>query len=310
MGNNESIQSHSNDNELDNDLYQSDRNKFYQKRYNLIPSFKNNTYEIIDKNFNKFNTDNELPDFVDLRKSFVDIINIESLPFNPIACVSYLLEYSMLKNGLSVFPPSLLFIYKHCKFYHDTNDLISFETIFKAIRSKGFCIETEFRTNKYNLINKEVTEDLLEKAQPYKFMKVYHVINNISIIKRVLYNKYPILVGFSLYYKLTKVGNSMWIPNENIEQNIGGIGGVLVGYIEEREVFIMDQTYGNNFGQNGYILIPYKYITNNKYTFEMYVLDLDKNRIEGYLSQIQPLTADTEHDDDTESIGFLSNLFR
>jgi len=310
MGNNESIQSPSPDIELDNDLYQSDKNKFYEKRYNLVPSFKNNTYDIIDRKFPKFNMDNELPDFVDLRKSFPDIIQVESLPFNPIACVSYLLEYSMLKNGLLVFPPSLLFIYKHCKFYQDIHDLISFETIFKAIRSKGFCIENEFRTNKYNLINKEVSEELLEKAQPYKFIKVYHVVNNIDIIKRVLYNKYPILVGFSLYYKLTKVGNSMWTPNENIESNIGGVGGVLVGYIEDREVFIMAQTYGNNFGQNGYILIPYNYITNKQYTFEMYVLDLDKKRIEGYLSQVQPLTTERTTEDDTESIGFLSNLFR
>ena len=126
----------------------------------------------------------------------------------------------------------------------------------------------------------------------------------------MLYNKYPILVGFSLYYKLTKVGNSMWTPNENIESNIGGVGGVLVGYIEDREVFIMAQTYGNNFGQNGYILIPYNYITNKQYTFEMYVLDLDKKRIEGYLSQVQPLTTERTTEDDTESIGFLSNLFR
>ena len=102
----------------------------------------------------------------------------------------------------------------------------------------------------------------------------------------------------------------MWTPNENIESNIGGVGGVLVGYIEDREVFIMAQTYGNNFGQNGYILIPYNYITNKQYTFEMYVLDLDKKRIEGYLSQVQPLTTERTTEDDTESIGFLSNLFR
>ena len=308
MGNAESSRSEICNVELEDDMYHSNKNNYYSKRYNLVPSFQNNTYEIIDKNFHKFDTDVEIPDYIDLRKSFPNIIDIESLPFNPIACVVYILEYSLIKNDLPVFPPSMLFIYKHCKFYQDNTDLISFEVIFKAIRAKGFCIENEFRTNKYNINNAKITEDLYEKAIPYKFIKVYSVLNNFSVIKRVLFNKYPILVGFSLYYKLTRVSDNFWMPNENIEHNIGGIGGVLVGYIEDREVFIMAQTYGTNFGQHGYILIPYEYITNSRYTFEMYVLDIDKKRVDGYLSQTKPLIS-VDDADETQSRGFLSNLF-
>ena len=309
MGNNESLPNN-NSIELDeNNIYQTGNNIYYSKRYNLIPSYKNATYEIIDKNF--FNSSEiEITDFVDLRKTFPSIINVHSLPFNPIACVSYLLEYSLLKNGLDVFPPSLMFIYKHCKFFKGIPELISFEAIFKSIRSKGFCIENEFRTNKVNLSNVNISDDLYEKASPYKFIKVLKVLNNLEIIKIVLSHKYPILVGLSIYNDLSKIHNKLLVPDHNTEKNLGGIGGVLVGYMEEREMFIMAQTYGTSFGQNGYILVPYNYILNNSYTFEMYVLDLNKKKIKGYLNQTNPIISLNETSDEQQSGGgFLSNLF-
>ena len=111
MGNSESTSK-----DIDTTMYTRDKNEYYSLRYNLVPSFKNNTYETINKSF--FGDDiEELPRYVDLRKDFVDILNIGSFAFNPIACVSYLLQYSLLKNELLVFPPSLVFIYKNCLFY-------------------------------------------------------------------------------------------------------------------------------------------------------------------------------------------------
>ena len=297
--------------ELDEEkLYLVGKNNHYSKRYNLVPSYKNDTYEVMDKNFfNNKNTD--LPGFIDLRKSFPSIIEVKTLPFNTLACVSYLLEYSLLKNDLAVFPPSLMFIYKHCKFFNGVSDLISFETIFKSIRSKGFCIETEFRTNKNNLSCESIPNNLYEKAIPYKFIKVYRVLNNLTDIKTVLLNEYPILIGFSVYSKLSRISDKLWIPDHNTEQNMGGIGGVLVGFMEERKLFIMAQTYGKNFGQNGYILVPYEYILNKNYTFEMYALDVDKKRVNGYLNHNKPVVSLNGPDEEAppSSGGFLSNLF-
>ena len=280
-------------------------NEYYSIRYNLIPSFGNNEYETIDASFLGNIDSQELPSYVDLRKDFVDIINVGSLGINPIACVSYLLQYSLLKNELPVFPLSLMFIYKNCKFYKPVSELLTFETIFKAIRANGFCIENEFRTNKHNFLEGKIPISLYEKSQPYKYIKVFNVERNLNTIKRILYNKFPILVGLSVYYNFARITNNLWLPNHETEKNIGGIGGVIVGYIEERKLFIMAQTYGGSFGQNGYILVPYAYILNKNFTFDMYVLDLDKNRIEGYLNQTQPIISVKKE----EPTGFFSNLF-
>ena len=311
MGNSESSFDTRSNIEIDEtDIYQSTKNNYYINRYNLVPSYRNNTYETVSNAFLRGNNP-EVPDYVDLRKSFPNIINVGQFPFNPIACISYLLEYSLLKNDLTVFPPSLMFIYKHCNFFNGTPQLLSFETIFKAIRHKGFCIENEFRTNKQNLNTDTIPDKIYEKALPYKFIKIYSVDQNIETIKAVLSNKYPILVGFSVFYKFSKISNKLWVPNHNLESNIGGLGGVIVGYIHEREVFIMAQTYGNNFGQSGYIMVPYKYILNPNYTFEMYVLDVDKKRVDGYLNQTAPLIEvnEKETSEKNNGGGIFSNLF-
>jgi len=306
MGSNESSLVESS---IENDIYNNGKKQYYLDRYNLVPSYPNNSYEVIDENFFKKKNSDILPDYMDLRKTFPSIININSLPFNPLACVSYLLEYSLLKNDLNVFPPSLIFIHKHCKFFKGSNNLISFETIFTAIRSKGFCIETEFRTIPENLSRELIPNALYEKAIPYKFIEVYQVLNDLKMIKTVLSNKYPILVGLSMYSKLTHIGDELLVPDNTTQVNLGGMGGVLVGYIEDREMFIMAQTYGTNFGQNGYILIPYNYILNKNLTFEMYVLDINKKRVDGYLTQNKPVISLDDTSDTRSEGGFLSNLF-
>ena len=309
MGNNESLPNNSSIEIENTNSYHTGKNNHYSNRYNLVPSYQNNTYEVIDENFFNPRDNTPVPGYIDLRKTFPSIIDIQTLPFNSIACVSYLLEYSLLKHDLHVFPPSLMFIYKHCKFFNGVSNLISFETIFKSIRSKGFCTETEFRTNPSNLSTASIPNGLYEKAAPYKFIKVYRVLNEINIIKSVLANERPILVGLSVYSKLSRIGDQLLLPDHNIDQNMGGLGGVLVGYIEDRQLFIMAQTYGKNFGQNGYILVPYEYILNRTHTFEMYILDIVKKRVDGYLNQTKPLVSFEDKDENKSEGGFLSNLF-
>ena len=75
------------------------------------------------------------------------------------------------------------------------------------------------------------------------------------------------------------------LPDESIDSKLGGITFVLVGYIEERKMFIAATTFGKNYGTNGFILIPYDYILLSKYTSELYTLDFKKERVEGYINQ-------------------------
>ena len=262
------------------------RKQYYYDKYNWVPSLPGFEFDTLnlDKLKRKFDCQQELTGYIDLRTSFPQIQSIDNLPINPIISVVYMLHYQLLKNKLPIFPPSAMYIYRNINFYKDIVSLFSFEIIFNSIMNHGFCSENEFPTNKDNLTGK-IDNKLMEKACAFKFLEVYKVEQNLEVIQRLLSNDYPILVGISVYYDLTNVDSYMWLPDEKLDKKLGGTTFVLVGYITERNMFIAATTYGRHYGTNGYVLIPFDYILNPKYTGELYTIDFKKERVEGYINQ-------------------------
>lgn len=297
MGNTES---HQDAYKLENEQSNLITKKYYFDKYNWVPSLPGHEYLTIDNTFikRKFGhsehdfiaaaqhlSDNNIQSgYVDLRTNFPQIISMDNLPINPIISVVYMLHYQLLKNKLPIFPPSSIYIYKNIEYYKDVNSLFSFEVIFNSIKNHGFCSESELATNELNL-GVKISNSLREKACAFKFIDVYKVLQNKETIKQLLMNEMPILIGFTVYYDMITVDNYMWMPDERSDKKLGGLTGVLVGYIEERKMFIMATTFGKSFGASGYILIPYDYVLSPKYTSELFTIDFKKERVEGYINQ-------------------------
>jgi len=262
------------------------RKQYFYDKYNWVPSLPGFEFDTLNLNTlkRKFDCSEELTGYIDLRTSFPQIQSIDNLPFNPIISVVYVLHYQLLKNKLPIFPPSTMYIYRNANYYKEIVSLFSFEIIFNSIMNYGFCSENEFPTNKTNLTQK-IDNKLMEKACAFKFLDVYKVEQNLEVIQRLLSNDYPVLVGISVYYDLTNVDSYMWLPDEKLDKKLGGTTFVLVGYIKERNMFIAATTYGKYYGTNGFVLIPFDYILNPKYTGELYTLDFKKERVEGYINQ-------------------------
>jgi hypothetical protein len=281
MGNSESIML-----DTDNTKNILNNNNFFNDKYNLVPSFPGFEYHILDSTTlkRKFSVDDKVPNYIDLRTNFPQILNTGQFAFNPIVSVIYLLHYQLLRNNLPVFPPSSMYIFRHITFYKQVKSLFSFESIFKSIKENGFCSENEFNTNSANLTS-DIPGKISERANAFKFIEVYRVEPNLDTIKILLSNKYPLIVGFSVYYDFNKIESYMWMPDINIDKKLGGLSGVLVGYIEDRKMFIMASTFGQSFGTSGYLLVPYDYIINTNLTFEIYTLDFIPGRVDGYINQ-------------------------
>ena len=281
MGNSESV-------ELDSEPQKNNLSSrfFFEDRYNLVPSFPGHEYKYLDiTNLKRrFNIEETLPKYIDLRPSFPPIIDMDILPFNGIYIVIYLMHYQLLKNNLPVFPPSAMYVYKNISYYKQVKSIYSLESIFNAIKENGICSESELATRQDNL-EVEIPGKIIERANAFKFIEIYKLDNSLETIKTLLNNKYPVIVGFSVYYDMANVESYMWLPDEKIDRKLGGLGGVLVGYIEDRQMFIMATTFGQGYGTNGYILIPYDYVTNSNLTYELYTLDFIKERVEGYINQ-------------------------
>ena len=262
--------------------------KQYINKYNLIPSHPGHEYDSVTYDFLKRKydvSDDTIKDkYIDLRNNFPNIINISNIPLNPVACVSYVLHYSLLKNNLPIFPPSLMYIYNNIQYYPNITSVMCFDTIFQSIMDNGFCSENDLRTNESN-IGVMCSDNSREKALAFKFISVYKVENKLETIKLLIKNKYPILIGFTIYYDMSSIENFMWMPDKNQDKKLGGLAGVIVGYIDDRKMFIVAQTFGENFANSGYVLVPYDYVLNENYTFEKYIIDFNPDRVNGYISQ-------------------------
>ena len=260
---------------------------FFKTKYNWIPSFPMKEYETITaKNIGKYiNTSFELhKSYIDLRVDAPPILNTGELPLHPIATVSSMLNYQLNQNKLPLFPPSRLFIYKHCGFYPDVHSILSYEMIFKSIEKCGFCSEVDYPYIEENIYNTPSTRDY-KIAESFKFIEIFKIDSDIKLIKTFLQNDKPLMIGIVLYYDLFKIVDTLWIPDLSIDTRIGGTTGLIVGYSDESDCFIVKMAYGKNFGISGYIMIPYEYVLDKELVPEIYYLDLKKNRIEGFINQ-------------------------
>jgi len=283
MGNS---QSHEESHEISHSKTLTKITNFYFDKYNLVPSFPGHEYSTINIDVlkKKYNVEDKIDDYIDLRNSFPNIINMDILPFNPVIAVVYILHWALLRNKLPIFPPSSMYIYRNISYYKNVKSLLCFDVIFNSIKQFGFCSENEFHTIAENL-NNDIPLRIKDKALAFKFIKIYRVEQELETIQHLLKNKYPILVGLTIYYDLTKISSYMWMPDANQDKKLGGLAGVIVGYINERKMFIVALTFGESFGTSGFILIPYDYILSPKYTFELYTIDFDSDRVEGYINQ-------------------------
>jgi hypothetical protein len=276
MGNSESV--------IENNSHEKN---FYNIKYNWITSYPLIEYDLLNlDNLSKIlpNYKNNLSQYIDLRVNSPPILDIRTIPIHPIASVCSMLNFQLIKCKLPIFPPSRLFIYHNCGYFPNVESLLSFDTIFKSIEKFGFCSEIDLEYSEDNLINTPTNLNY-KVAEAFKFINIYRVDNSLEIIKILLQNEMPLLLGIVLYYDLKKIVDKMWLPDLSIDKRIGGITALLVGYIDERKDFILQFSYGKTFGLSGYVTIPYEYVLNKLFVPEIYYIDLNKNRIEGFINQ-------------------------
>ena len=100
--------------------------------------------------------------------------------------------------------------------------------------------------------NTEVnTEEYLDSAEKYKF-KAYASINTIDALKHSLYENGPAFLAVPVY----NYGEHMWMPT-NKTKLIGGHAMAIVGW--NNEGFIIRNSWGTNWQDNGYTIFPYKH---------------------------------------------------
>lgn len=88
---------------------------------------------------------------------------------------------------------------------------------------------------------------------------------------------YPVAIGFTVYSSFES-GNwylttaNMPYPNTRSESVLGGHAVLLVGYNNSTQRFIVKNSWGPNWGDNGYFYMPYDVIKNTNMSSDFWVI--------------------------------------
>lgn len=114
----------------------------------------------------------------------------------------------------------------------------------------------------------------------YKEAKHYEILNYFRIgaiqqMKSTLVSGYPFVFGFAVYesFESPIVAKTGVVPMPKLlERVVGGHAVMAVGYDDTQKMFIIRNSWGAGWGQKGYCLMPYDYLTNPKLASDFWTI--------------------------------------
>jgi C1A family cysteine protease len=210
----------------------------------------------------------KLPAKTDLRPQCPPVYDQGQLGSCTANAIAGAIEFDRLKQKISDFTPSRLFIYYNERAMEHTVDSDSGAQIrdgIKSIGKLGDCPETEWPY----VISKFKTKppkNCYADALKYKAILYQRVTQTLGQLKGCLASGYPFVFGFTVYEsfesaQVAKTGHAS-LPKSD-EQAIGGHAVVGVGYDDAAQRFIVRNSWGNKWGMKGYFTLPYAYVADN-----------------------------------------------
>ena len=222
----------------------------------------------------------QLPSSVDLRDGCPPVYQQGQLGSCTANAISGNIEFLLKKqNKQEVFTPSRLFIYFNERDMEGTVMSDAGAMIrdgIKSVNSLGVCKEDPTWPYRIERFADRPTEQAYDEAKLYEVLQ-YQRINNMSLrqMKGCLAEGYPFVFGFAVYDSFfeTKSDGTVRMPDTN-EQLQGGHAVLAVGYDDNKETFIVRNSWGPEWADKGYCYMPYEYLNNINLTDDCWSLRL------------------------------------
>ena len=204
-----------------------------------------------------------IPAKVDLRQYFTPIKNQGELGACSAFAMVGIYEYILRKNREIDTNLSEAFVYYNVRCMMNTTDENSGSSLYSTVVSmgtEGVCKEHYCPyTDKPNM--QQPSEDAYQDALQRKIVKALNVKKNLNDIKSAVAEGYPVAVSLKVFESFEPIAGFISRPSEvEVEANQSGNHAMIVcGYSDEEKVFIVRNSWGTKFGDQGYCYIPYSY---------------------------------------------------
>lgn len=219
----------------------------------------------------------QLPNYVNLKEFDSNVENQGNLG----SCTSNAITngYELMVKILypdSFVELSRLFVYYHSRLFSDDLDNDAGAYIrdgLKSIKNYGVCAEELWPYNIEKYDDQPYPRCYLDATK--RKITSYNILFTNEEIKEVLSGKRPVVVCIEIFYEfndVTKENPYVKLPN-TFTYSLGNHAILLIGYDDSINCFLMKNSYGNDWGDNGYGFIPYDYIT--EYACERWCFEIN-----------------------------------
>ena len=200
---------------------------------------------------------------------------IGSCTANASACMYYCV---LGLQSASLFIPSRLYIYYNTRVIENTVRTDSGATLrdtMSSLTKYGTCDEKLWPYDPTRVFstppNACYTQGRMREALSYASVSI-----ELGQMRAAIQSGYSFVLGFLVYSsfesaQVASTGN-VPVPNTSTEQLLGGHAVCVVGYDDNRQVFIVRNSWGTGWGANGDFYMPYAYATNTSLCFDAWVL--------------------------------------
>jgi C1A family cysteine protease len=185
-------------------------------------------------------------------------------------------DYERKKQGEEFITPSRLFIYANERLMEGTdlgNDSgAQIRDGIKSVSDLGVCPESLWPYHE-NAFNIKPPQNCYDEALNDKAIQYHSVDSNNLMVALAQGN--PVTAGITIYdsFEWPQVTEKGIVPMpKSNEHCLGGHAILLVGYDMEYKIYIARNSWGSQWGQNGYFSLPFDYVHNADLASDFWVI--------------------------------------
>ena len=205
-----------------------------------------------------------LPPATDLRTQCPPVYDQGMLGSCTANAIAAAVEFDRMKQKMSDFVPSRLFIYYNERIIERTVTIDSGAMLrdgIKTVASDGVCPEPEWPYD-IALFTHKPPKKCYDDARLDRAVSYQSIIQDLNQMKGCLASGYPFILGFTVYEsfeseEVKKTGHAS-MPGWT-ERPVGGHAVMAVGYDDAKQWFVVRNSWGDEWGMKGYFTMPYAY---------------------------------------------------
>lgn len=171
---------------------------------------------------------------------------------------------------------SALYVYYNARIEESMTDIDSGATIrdgIRGVKHYGICSEELWP---YDVTKFNERPSLAAYADGRRrTLENYRRLWDTQAIVRAVNNNRPVVIGMSVYngfFDLNPDNSTVELPEDKIKDYFGEHAVYIVGYDQEKEMFLCKNSFGTEWGDRGYFWMPYDYAKTE--VFEAWVFDI------------------------------------